>query len=485
MFTPRNVILAVVAITVLSLIGTCVSLLSPPDGGGVRDDSYGTRAQGHRALFETLTELRIPVRRQLHPPGPSGLDQQTLVLWNPQPELVSTDPSYLKNLQPWVESGGRIVLAVEHGDVNVLQLLQATRLTDTSVFEALGLDHVSITSFSPEEGGEQPLPPGIPDIRKLVHEDVDYQKLAKQFFGSEPETHQIRTTMLDVRGTGSFEPLNVLVHKLSANPQMLAEIKGSDGSRSKETVDDETKGRSKDTRPTTNVAAVGTVIAKDSKGAEHVIAAALRRGQGEIVVLSVPALAHNLNVSVADNAVLLTHLLAGSRRGVVFDEFYHGLTIRGNPMWLFAQRTYGTVALVLLSLAAIVAWRQSVFLGPAIGLPAASRRSLGEYLEAMSRFLLHGRDALAFVVREVRAGLVWSVRKECGLPPEKDDIGDAVGVIARRDPARARRLEETLSRLDDLLSTRRSISESRALSELKQVTSCLSQNAIEPFAKKS
>jgi phosphoesterase RecJ-like protein len=37
--------------------------------------------------------------------------------------------------------------------------------------------------------------PGVPDIRKLVHEDVDYQKLAKQFFCDLLEieaTHVIR-----------------------------------------------------------------------------------------------------------------------------------------------------------------------------------------------------------------------------------------------------------------------------------------------------
>ena len=174
-----------------------------------------------------------------------------------------------------------------------------------------------------------------------------------------------------------------------------------------------------------------------------------------------------------------------SQSGVVFDEFYHGLMIRGNPMYLFAQRSYGCATLMLLLLVGVVAWRQAVFLGPPEPLPSKSRRSLTEYLEAMSRFLMNGRDSMRFIVREMRSGLVWSARRECGLAPEKDDIGEAVAVLARRDPARAKRLSESVAVLDQMQSSQRGLSATAFIHELQKVQTCLSPNAIKPSAKKS
>lgn len=496
MFTPRNVIFAVVTIFVCSIVGTCVSLMQPPDGGGVRDDSFGTRAQGHRALFETLKELGVAVERGLHPPEANSLEGKTLVLWNPQPSLVSSDPSFLSSLQPWIESGGRVVVAVGEDDSHVPESLQSKSLLPTSVFKALGLGHLSIQGFTTSDGsGPKPnggatMPPNVSNLDKLVREEVDYTKLAKQYFGAGQETHAIRITTLSVKATGTLERFNSLVQQVSVNPDSLSELAGTSGPPANVQPSGTESAMPRVSAATgsmlqTDDAVVGTIVAKDSSSAEHVIAASVRHGRGEIVVLSLPSLAHNLNVSAGDNAVLLLHLMAGSPRGLVFDEFYHGLTIRGNPMWLFAQRTYGTVALMLLLATSVFAWRRALFLGPPIGLPIASRRSLGEYLDAMSRFLLNGRGAAKFIVREVRAGLVWSVRKECGLAPQKEDVGDAVAVIVRRDPIRARHLQDTVQRLDSLLASRGSLSESVALSELKQVTPCLSQNAIKHFVKKS
>ena len=50
MFTPRNVIITVVAISVISLGWICVSVLGAPDSGGLGGDTYGTRRHGLRAL---------------------------------------------------------------------------------------------------------------------------------------------------------------------------------------------------------------------------------------------------------------------------------------------------------------------------------------------------------------------------------------------------------------------------------------------------
>ena len=51
-------------------------------------DSYGTRANGQRGLFEILADLGIRVERTLGPPTAVVGRNVTLVLWKPHPDLV-------------------------------------------------------------------------------------------------------------------------------------------------------------------------------------------------------------------------------------------------------------------------------------------------------------------------------------------------------------------------------------------------------------
>ena len=503
MFTPRNVLAFVIVIAVLSVLSSVVDLLRTPDGDGARNDSYGTRAVGQRALFETLSELGVPTRRQLHPPQAVGLSGQTLVLWAPDASLVSSDPTYLENLRAWIESGGRVVLAMSPERSNPMASMGKSSLPSTSVFEALGLPEVRVDAVN-LAGGEVPQVvsrPLGPDLRELTKDDADYQKLARQFFGDGLTVKEISTETIAVRAEGTLASLSGLASRIAINPAEFAEVHvgnpKSTASAAAVVAEDEADGKLDHANNASNARdkspairpQVGVLMAQDRAGKEHCLAAAFEYGRGEVLVLSVPSLAHNMNLASADNAVLLTHLLAGSKTspqsGVVFDEFYHGLTIRGNPMYLFAQRSFGCATLMLLLLVAGVAWRQAVYLGPPEALPSKSRRSLTEYLDAMSRFLMNGRDAMRFIVREMRSGLVWSARKECGLAPEKDDIGEAVAVLARRDPARAKRLSESVAVLEQMQSSQRGLSATAFVLELQKVQTCLSPNAIKPSAKKS
>ena len=78
MLTPRNVISLTVSIATLSILWSVFSLLRPPDSDGMRGDSYGTHVHGHRALYDTLKELGVPVRRSIGPPTVNTLGKSVL-----------------------------------------------------------------------------------------------------------------------------------------------------------------------------------------------------------------------------------------------------------------------------------------------------------------------------------------------------------------------------------------------------------------------
>ena len=108
MLTARSVLIITVSLAVLALVGGLISLLQPPDRGGLGRDTYGTKADGYRALFDTLTELKFDQRRELAPPNAADLGGATLVLWSPDHDLVQIEPVYLARLRQWIRSGGRV-----------------------------------------------------------------------------------------------------------------------------------------------------------------------------------------------------------------------------------------------------------------------------------------------------------------------------------------------------------------------------------------
>ena len=115
MLTARNFVAITIGIAVVSLAWACYELARPPDSGGSGRDSYGTRALGQRGLFEILADLGIPVQRILAPPTVVVGREVTLVLWEPQPDLVQMEPAYLHAVAKWVEGGGRVVVAPAQG----------------------------------------------------------------------------------------------------------------------------------------------------------------------------------------------------------------------------------------------------------------------------------------------------------------------------------------------------------------------------------
>jgi hypothetical protein len=459
MLSARNVVVLTIAIAVASLAWGLFELARPPSSGGMGNDSYGTRVQGQRGIFEILAELGVPVERSLGPTTTVVGREATLVLWRPVPDLVQMEPAYLHALATWVEDGGRVVVAPERrrgAPRPVGRSAKDKPRPELTVLGELGLSAVSIRTIDLKsvEGGSKTGPTekgpgsGSPDIAK--DEDAsdgdDARRLRELLMGI---ARPIPTRAVTITATGALSSLRESVTTIEIPEEKLQVL---------------------DVGPS---APDGTIAFRDAVGHEQVVAAAYRRGKGEIVVVSSPAISENRLIARHDNSVLLVRLLSVPGRTVVFDEFYHGLTIRGNPLWLFTQRGYAATTVCLLALLGLWVWRESVFLGPPLETPAPSRRSIGEYVEAMARYLNRGGSSQAFLLREVRSGVLQAVRDELHLPPSRDHVEELAAVLARRDPGRAREMVETIRAVDESLARKSALKESVAVDLYKRMSRCL------------
>jgi len=459
MLTARNFVALTLLVAVVSLAWACRELTQPPDSGGLGGDSYGTRVQGQRGLFEILADLGIPVERNLAPPTAVVGRDVTLVLWKPQPDLVQVEPAYLRALARWVENGGRVVVAPDGRRVASRPLGMSGRSPSTAeatVLGELGFATVSVRAIdlkSAEIGPEADSTGRSSGGRasetatnRDESENDDVRRIRDLLTGT---ARPIITRAVTVKATGVLSPLRELVGMIEV-PEEKLQVLGVGAS-----VPD------------------GTITFEGPGGGEQILAAAYRRGKGEVVVVASPAIFENRLIAGHDNSVLAVHLLAAPGRPVVFDEFYHGLTIRGNPLWLFTQRGYAATTLCLLTLIGLWIWREAVFLGPPLAPEVQSRRSIGEYVDAMARFLDRGGSSQAFLLREVRSGVLRAVRDELHLPPSRDHVDELAAVLARRDPRRARQLIEAVGAVDLALSRNVVLRESVAVDLFKRMSHCL------------
>jgi hypothetical protein len=99
----------------------------------------------------------------------------------------------------------------------------------------------------------------------------------------------------------------------------------------------------------------------------------------------------------------------------------------------------------------LVGWRAARVLGPPVPRRSPSRRTLAEYIDAMSGLLNRSRRPAPYLLGELRDGLLWRIRRELGLPAGRDDVPQLLVVLARRNPPLADNLREALSAIDQTL----------------------------------
>jgi hypothetical protein len=391
LLSVRNAILAATAVLVLSIISACWSMLRPQDSGGLRSDSHGTRRGGYRGLYETLEGLGVTVRRDLAPPRADMNADSTLVMIAPNPQLVDIGPKYVQALLSFVERGGRLVVALpSEGSVSMRGFLFGGKADEHSSRDILELLEV-------------------------------HQQLQRKVV-SEPDA---TNRSLAVSGAGTLAPLSPLVQRISITDEELATLAGDAAELD------------------------GSITGRHSDGQEHLLAAAVRRGAGQIIIVSEPRLFSNLHLARNDNAILASHLLTPDGRDVVFDEFYHGLAVRGNPFYLLTRPGFAAVAIGIVLVTGVSTWRLAVFLGPPLPAREASRRDIAEYLDAMGAFFCRGRGHRKFLVREIRNGVLHQLCDDLNLPPDTTDVDMVAKALGRRNHARAGALDKCIHEVDE------------------------------------
>ncbi len=474
MLTSRNAIALTISLAVISLLWSCWSLLQPPDGDGLRSDSYGTYGHGQRAVFDTFRELGLPIRRSLGPPLPAKLKNARLVMWRPSSEIVRVEQMWLKGIGDWVRDGGRVLVAVGTEELDWLSAAAASEgvrknrkqkpddqqavAVSRSLWELLHLPGVSVSAVGSQLRSDL----GMPAPTRQPARDVrDLLRGAMQMAATDTQRVEY-----GANASGVFEPLIGDDRKLSLPTDGVFEIQYGD-------------------HVPTGTITLPSITVPGVSDDETCIVARFAVGLGEVTVVSVPALIENSVIGEADNVVVLSKLLADDGREIVVDEFYHGLAIRGNAMWLFAQRTYGTMTLALLLVIGMVGWRESVFLGTPLAERPVSRRAIREYVEAMARFLREGRGAGTWIVAKLRDGVLWHLRREHGLPPEQHSETQLLAAVERRDPDRAAELSNTLQAVQSLVDAGQAGQERRAIPLMRRMVECLSKNATARCATKS
>ena len=441
MLSARNAILVSLVLFAISMIAGTINLTGPPDSEGLAADSYGTYRDGHRAAFELLQKFHVPVERRIDPPDANLPTTATLVVWGPHDDLVENEPTYLERLLPWVEQGGRLVVAPPPR-VDAIPLFRQRpprRMPKgklvRSLWSVLGLPGVSITAGPELIAGDTPQahPPQWDDV-----------------FREATGTRDRPTSIVTTAGTQNWQSLGERVKRLQVPSSGAGEI----------TI-------SGQQQPS------GQLECHHVNGASWVVAASFPRGRGEIVVIAEPLVLGNGQLGEVDNAVLAYDLFVSDQRAVIFDEFYHGLSVRGNPLWLLTRPGAALLLITILLALTVGIWRQAIILGPPLESLPPSRRAILEYIDAMGRFLSRSRGVRPYLLSEARSGVLRLLGERLNLPPGQQ-TGEAIAAaLTRRVPAEAQSFREALGQLDLAILQGHSVSEVHALQTMQRFFHCL------------
>ncbi len=429
MFSSRNTVIAILLITAISIAYTVYDLATPPDAGGLGANSYGTRGSGHRALYETLEHLTETPGRSHFPP-PAGLDTgASLLMIGPIHRLTDLESEHLVATAEWVQQGGHLVLALEPDEA----------ICCRAAMIALGIDDIDLKQIRPLKlESKSDLP-----VEQMEREREHFFKWKLDETRSTVET--------DVQLTGPLHLLGGDVKRLRLPADSLSTL---------------------DAPETASVYLTPMVLVADDDGVSHTLAGSIELGDGIITLIADDSMFNNFLLGVADNSVLAVHLAAWRGGPVYFDEFFHGLSTRGNPLWLLTRPHYGWLCLMLLAGTGLWVWRQWVALGPPLAASEPSRRTLVEYLDAMAALFTRSRKKL-FVLQELRAGVLWSIRQELHLPPGSEDAEILVKALSRQQPDRARLLEQSVRQIDNILNERKTPDHHTFTELAREISRCL------------
>lgn len=426
MLSPRTAILAAACLFAVYVVNSAWTAVAPKTSAARGEDSFGRGRDGYRGIYDVLEQLDVPVERRIDPPTADLPLDATLVLWSPSPRLVRLEPTYLHAVADWVQQGGRVVVA--SGYLTWDETLELEKLTEnlehyrSETLPALGLEGVEIDFLLPDE---------IPDRRRP--EDPELRISNVKWW--EPELSEGEVRQLGTLGAElPFIELEDFV---------------------------EVRGRTQ-------------VI--DANGTWRTLAAAIPQGRGEIVVVSDSTLLCNAALGRGDNSVWAVGLLTdGGTRRVLVDEFYHGLSVRGNAWWLLGQPQYALPAAAVVLLLVVATWRAGQLAGPPLEPQEPARRTIGEYLDAMSRFQRQGRNADNSILERVRDGILHRLTRRYGVSATSADWEPLLTTMERQDAERAAKLRQARSSTELALASTGLGSSRNILTALHDLSGCLAE----------
>ena len=449
MLSVRNAILASLVLMLIAFAGGAANLTGPPDSGGMAADSYGTHRDGYRAATELLSGFGVSVERRISPPDASLPLNSTLVIWGPHDDLVENEPVYLERLLPWIEQGGRLVVAPPP-KVRSVSLLRGRPFPKfkqkrkvRSLWAVLGLDDLQITE------GPELLGPDDAYGRGPGHDD-DSDEHWKTVLQEATGQNFVPTSIVNVRATGDWKDLGARTKQLRVPSSGTGAI-----------------SLPSDLIPTSQLEC------EHVNGSAWTLAAQFPRGRGEIVVIAEPMVLGNGQISEVDNAVLTFDLLRSGDRSVVFDEFYHGLSVRGKPLWLLTRPGAGLLVTALLLATVVWIWRQSFNLGPPLETVPRSRRVIHEYIDAMARFLTRSPRVKPYLLTEAREGVLRLLGAKLNLPPGRHEVRSVQDALARRSPVEAKNFQEALQQVDKAIQQRDRVTATSTIQAIQGLFRCL------------
>lgn len=422
MITGRNVILASIAVFVLAMILNVITLMQPLDNDGKGSDSYGVYPSGYRALVEIMQEVDVPVARTHAPFDREITHRATYVLAGPDVALLESEEDVLRQLETWVHDGGQLVVSFVEGwpsskfmrifsleEVRFVDLDKGELLYDIDYSESEEQIPIGLRKFLEDakrheaEGGDRSLGDDFDEIITF----------------SPPKCVKFPVAEC----TGRFRPMCASVEQLAVREDDPVALDVGDSSPD-------------------SVLTIDGPIEPRTLMAEYV------RGKGSVVLVSDVSLFHNLSLREGDNSLLLLNLLGERREIVLFDEFFHGLSIRGNPIWIFAQPGYRIIVLMLLGIVALFIWHELPAFGVIHPPEKTARRTLEHYLDAVSRMLLRTRSQLEQLLTDSKSAFLWRMARKLHLAGERNQLAAIRNRLRRTDAEMLERFDGIIAEFD-------------------------------------
>jgi hypothetical protein len=208
------------------------------------------------------------------------------------------------------------------------------------------------------------------------------------------------------------------------------------------------------------------------EGAEYTLAAVFPRGRGQLVILADPEPILNYALAQKSNAPFAVRLFSATGKPVIFDEFYHGMIVRGNPMWLFTRAPYGLITCLVFFATALWVGRRAVHLGPPLAEQQVRRRSILEYVAAMAT-LFQARPYRNYVIGELWHHTLWMMRRQRRLSARLESPQEIAAAIARNEPGLAKHLNELATTVESRLHGGRRLTSAETTNLAREITKCL------------